>query len=36
MQGVERVLWSERVYQSPSKGNENMIRIMNSQKNLLS
>ncbi|HEU5120092.1 MAG TPA: Lrp/AsnC family transcriptional regulator [Candidatus Nitrosocosmicus sp.] len=36
MQGVKRVLWSERVYQSPSKQNGNMIRIMNSQKNVLS
>ncbi|HYG00229.1 MAG TPA: winged helix-turn-helix transcriptional regulator [Candidatus Saccharimonadales bacterium] len=25
MEGVERVVWSERVYQSPSKGNKNII-----------
>ena len=32
MEGVERVVWSERVYQSPSKGNRNIIvNMLNSQ-----
>lgn len=33
MAGVDRVVWSERVYQSPSKGNESMAYILNMQKN---
>jgi DNA-binding Lrp family transcriptional regulator len=28
MQGVERALWSERVYQSPPKDKENMVHIL--------
>ena len=31
MQGVDRIVWSERVYKSPSKGNENMAYILNDQ-----
>ena len=31
MQGVDRIVWSERVYQSPSKGNEIMAYILNGQ-----
>lgn len=29
MQGVERIVWSERVYQSPSKGNESIAYSLN-------
>ena len=31
MQGVDRTVWSERVYQSPPKGNESMAYILNGQ-----
>jgi Lrp/AsnC family transcriptional regulator for asnA, asnC and gidA len=35
MEGVDKILWSERIYQSPSKGNERMIKIINDQINQL-
>ena len=35
MEGVDKILWSERIYQSPSKGNERMINIINDQINQL-
>ena len=35
MEGVDKILWSERIYQSPSKGNELMINIINDQINQL-
>jgi len=31
MEGVERIVWSERIYQSPSKRNKNIINILNMQ-----
>ena len=31
MPGVDKVVWSERVYHSPSKGNESMAYILNGQ-----
>jgi DNA-binding Lrp family transcriptional regulator len=31
MPGVDKIIWSERVYQSPPKGNESMTYILNSQ-----
>jgi hypothetical protein len=31
MQGVDRTVWSERVYQSPPKGNESMAYILDGQ-----
>jgi DNA-binding Lrp family transcriptional regulator len=31
MQGVDRIVWSERVYQSPPKGNESMAYILDGQ-----
>lgn len=31
IQGVDRIIWSERVYQSPPKGNESMAYILNGQ-----
>ena len=33
MEGVDKILWSERIYQSPSKVNERMINIINDQIN---
>jgi Lrp/AsnC family transcriptional regulator, regulator for asnA, asnC and gidA len=34
IEGVERIVWSERIYQSHSKENENMVKnILNNQKN---
>jgi DNA-binding Lrp family transcriptional regulator len=35
MKGVERIVWSERIYQSPSKESENIINILNSQKKVI-
>jgi DNA-binding Lrp family transcriptional regulator len=32
MQGVDRVVWSERVYQSPLNGNKAVISILNNKK----
>ena len=29
MEGVKRIVWSERIYQSPFKRNKNMINILN-------
>ena len=29
MEGIDKILWSERIYQSPSKGNERIINIIN-------
>ena len=34
MQGVERTVWSERIYQSPLKANKNMISILTNKKDL--
>ena len=31
MEGVERIVWSERIYQSPLKRNKNMIKVLNIQ-----
>lgn len=33
MEGVDRIVWSERIHQSPSKGIENMINISLGQSN---
>jgi len=33
MYGVDKIVWSERVYQSPSKGNESMAYTFNNQIN---
>jgi Lrp/AsnC family transcriptional regulator, regulator for asnA, asnC and gidA len=35
MQGVDRIVWSERIYQSPSKENKNIINIFNREENQL-
>jgi hypothetical protein len=35
MEGVDKILWSERIYQSPSKENQRMINIINDQINQL-
>ena len=35
MEGVDKILWSERIYQSPSKGNERLINTINDQINQL-
>lgn len=32
MEGVERVVWSERIYQSPSKNHDVIVNILDSQK----
>lgn len=31
MSGVDKVVWSERVYQSPTKGNDSTVHILNGQ-----
>jgi DNA-binding Lrp family transcriptional regulator len=31
MPGVDKVVWSERVYQGPTKGNDSMVHILNGQ-----
>ncbi len=31
MEGVERIGWSERIYQSPLKRNKNIINVLNVQ-----
>ncbi|MDF0682108.1 MAG: hypothetical protein P0116_14210 [Candidatus Nitrosocosmicus sp.] len=33
MEGVERIVWSERIYQSPSKSSDIVLNILNSQEN---
>jgi Lrp/AsnC family transcriptional regulator, regulator for asnA, asnC and gidA len=33
MQGVDRIVWSERIYQSPSKEYKNIINIFNREEN---
>ena len=33
MEEVERIVWSERIYRSPSKGSENMINILKGMDN---
>ena len=31
MPGVDKVVWSERVYQGPTKGNDSIVHILNGQ-----
>ena len=35
MKGVDKIVWSERIYQSPPKDSENMINILNNLKKII-